>query len=142
MIEVYKYEETDLDRMTFNRWAWPLKSKKQIKFIKKYLLQTFAFTVYDVTKDKPVAVIAFHFYGKGIAYGMLIGDKEYSKNPKYTIVTKCFWEKLIKNYKIEYAQTVSEDTPELNKWHEFLGFHKEKSLPGHLRGRDFILWSM
>ena len=142
MIEVYKYEETDLDRMTFNRWAWPLKSKKQIKFIKKYLLQAFAFTVYDVTKDNPVAIIAFHFYGKGIAYGMLIGDKEYSKNPKYTIVTKCFWEKLIKNYKIEYAQTVSEDTPELNKWHEFLGFHKEKSLPGHLRGRDFILWSM
>ena len=100
MIEVYKYEETDLDRMTFNRWAWPLKSKKQIKFIKKYLLQAFAFTVYDVTKDKPVAIIAFHFYGKGIAYGMLIGDKEYSKNPKYTIVTKCFWEKLIKNYKL------------------------------------------
>ena len=142
MIEVYKYEETDLDRITFNRWAWPLKSKKQIKFIKKYLLQAFAFTVYDVTKDKPFAIIAFHFYGKCIAYGMLIGDNEYSKNPKYTIVTKCFWEKLIKNYKIEYSQTVSEDTPELNKWHEFLGFHKEKSLPGHLRGRDFILWSM
>lgn len=142
MIEVYKYEETDLDRMTFNRWAWPLKSKKQIKFIKKYLLQAFAFTVYDVIKDKPVAVLAFHFYNAGIAYGMVIGDKEFSKNPKYAIITKRFMAKLIKDYKIEYLQTVSEDVPELNKWHEFLGFHKEKSLPGHLRGRDFILWSM
>lgn len=73
---------------------------------------------------------------------MVIGDKEFSKNPKYAIITKRFMAKLIKDYKIEYLQTVSEDVPELNKWHEFLGFHKEKSLPGHLRGRDFILWSM
>ena len=46
------------------------------------------------------------------------------------------------DYKARYVQTISEDAEQLNKWHEFLGFKKEKVLPNYRRGKDFIVWSM
>lgn len=142
MIELYKYEEADLDKMKFNRWAWYLKNNKAIKQTKKYLQLAHSFTLYDVKKDKPVAIIAFHFYYAGLAYGLIIADEILEDNPKYAVYVKRIKDKLMKDYHIEYLQTASEDVPPLNKWHEFLGFRKEKSLPRHYRGRDFILWSM
>lgn len=141
MIELYKYEDADLDKMKFNRYAWHLKNRKAIKQIKEYLKRANSFTLYDVKKEKPIAILAFHFYYSGLAYGMIIADEILADNPKYAILIKKIANRLMTDYHIEYLQTVSEDVPALNKWHEFLGFHKEKSLPQHLRGRDFILWS-
>lgn len=141
MIEIYRYEPQDIE-MKFNKWAWPFKSKKALKGIKKYLEVFYGYTIYDTNLDKPVAILGFHEYEDRKFYGCIIASKLFEKNPKYAIKMKFLIGKVREQYGAERVETISEDAPKLNKWHEFLGFHKEESLPNHYQGRDFILWSM
>ena len=141
MIEIYRYEPQDIE-MKFNKWAWPFKSKKALRGIKKYLEAFYSYTIYDTTLDKPVAILGFHEYEDGRFYGCIIASELFEKNPKYAVKMKFLIGKVCEQYGAERVETISEDAPALNKWHEFLGFHKKKSLPEYYRGRDFILWSM
>lgn len=142
MTVIYRYVPADLDNMKFNKWAWQLKSRKEIRKFKKYLELAQAFTLYDETKDKPVAVLAFHEYGEGMYYACIIASEDFGKNPKYAAKMKYLSRCLMRDFHMEYVQTKSEDAPELNRWHEFLGFKPEKKLPNHRRGKTFIIWSM
>ena len=83
MTVIYRYVPADLDNMKFNKWAWQLKSRKEIRKFKKYLELAQAFTLYDEAKDKPVAVLAFHEYGEGMYYACIIASEDFGKNPKY-----------------------------------------------------------
>ena len=144
MIEIYKTWLTDVDNMKFNKWAWPLKSKKAIKQVKSYISNkdVHSFTIWDTAKDHPVAILSFHGYGAGLFCGQIVADELFETNPKYAIKMKYLIGCVIKDFDMKYVQTVSEDADALNKWHEFLGFKQEKSLPKYLRGKDFIVWSM
>lgn len=142
MIEIYKYEAEDLTNMRFNRWAWYYCNKKCLKRLKKYLLLAHAYTLFDTAKNKPVAILAFHEYGDGMFYGAIIGSDIFGGNPKYAVKMKYLIKCVIRDFKMQYVQTKSEDAPELKRWHEFLGFKPEKKLANHYRGKDFIIWSM
>lgn len=144
MIEIYKTWETDIDKMKFNKWAWCLKSKKAIKQLKKYISMegVYSFTLYDTVKDHPVAILSFHSYVEGAFLGQIVADELFESNPKYAVKMKYLIGRVFDDYKARYVQTISEDAEQLNKWHEFLGFKKEKVLPNYRRGKDFIVWSM
>lgn len=144
MIDIYKTWVSDIDEMKFNKWAWCLKSKKAIKQLKQYISmdQVYSFTLWDTVKEHPVAVLSFHSYGEGLFLGQIVADELFEQNPKYAIKMKYLIGRVIEDYKVRYVQTVSEDAEQLNKWHEFLGFKKEKVLPNYRRGRTFIVWSM
>lgn len=142
MIEIYKYEAEDLDNMRFNRWAWYYCNRKGLARLRKYLQLAHAYTIYDTLKNKPVAILAFHEYGEGLFYGAIIGSDIFGENPKYAIKMKYLIKCVIRDFKVQYVQTKSEDAPELNRWHAFLGFRQEKKLLNHYRGKDFIIWSM
>ena len=121
-----------------------MKSKKAIKQLKSYMSSdnVHSFTIWDTVKDHPVAILSFHSYGAGLFYGQIVADELFETNPKYAIKMKYLIGCVIKDFDMKYVQTVSEDADALNKWHEFLGFKQEKSLPKYLRGKDFIVWSM
>lgn len=144
MIEIYKTWLTDVDNMKFNKWAWPLKSKKAIKQLKAYISNNdvHSFTIWDTVKDHPVAILSFHSYLDGMFCGQIVADELFETNPKYAIKMKYLISCVFKDFGAKYVQTVSEDADQLNKWHEFLGFKQEKTLPNYLRGKDFIVWSM
>lgn len=144
MIDIYETLTDDIDLMKFNRWAWPLKSKKSIKQLKNYINTpgVHSFTLWDTKKEHPVAVLSFHSYIKDAFLGQIVADELFETNPKYAIKMKYLIDCVFKDFNAKYVQTISEDAEELNKWHEFLGFKKEKSLPNYRRGRTFIVWSM
>ena len=144
MIEIYKTWLTDVDNMKFNKWAWPLKSKKAIKQLKAYISNNdvHSFTIWDTVKDHPVAILSFHSYLDGMFCGQIVADELFETNPKYAIKMKYLIGCVFKDFGAKYVQTVSEDADQLNKWHEFLGFKQEKPVPNYLRGKDFIVWSM
>lgn len=141
MIEIYHYEPQDIE-MKFNKWAWPFKNKRKLALLKKYLAEKYAYTIFDTKINEPVAILGFHQYEKHKFHGFIVAAERFGDNPKYAVKMKylinCVW----RQYGAEEVITVSENDPELNKWHEFLGFKKEKDLPKHIRGKDFILWRM
>ncbi len=142
MIEIYAYEPQDLENMKFNKWAWPLKNHKSLLRTKKYLHYFNSYTIYDTKLDKAVAILGFHEQKPGDFYGMIVADECFGDNPKYAVKMKFLIGKVKEQFGAESVETVSENAPALNKWHEFLGFHKEKFLPQYLHGKDFILWRM
>ena len=89
-----------------------------------------------------MAILAFHEYGDGMFYGCIVASEDFGENPKYAAKMKYLIRCVVRDFRMEYVQTKSEDAPELNKWHEFLGFRQEKKLPNHRRGKTFIIWSM
>ena len=139
MIEIYKYEPQDLN-MTFNKWAWHLKNKKHLAQLKKYLLENYAYTIFDTKINEPIAILAFNEIGDREVYSMVIASDKFGKNPKYAIKMKYLADCVIKEYGLKKVITISEDAPDLNKWHEFIGFHEVKKLPNYYRKRNFILW--
>lgn len=144
MISIYETEDSDIDAMTFNKWAWEIKSAKEIRALKKYIKSqdTAAFTLYDDDKDKPVAILAFHEFAKGMVEGMIVADETFGDNPKYAIKMRWLVKRLIKDFKLVFVITISQDTEELNKWHKFLGFIPMRKLPKYRKDTDFILWGM
>lgn len=144
MISIYETEDSDIDAMTFNKWAWEIKSSKEIRALKRYIKSqnTASFTLYDDDKDKPVAILAFHEFEKGMVEGMIVADEIFGDNPKYAIKMRWLVKRLIKDFKLVFVITISQDAEELNKWHEFLGFMPMRKLPKYRKDTDFILWGM
>ena len=144
MIEIYKSETGDLDRIKFNYWARDMKNSKAIKAFKRYMSNPMvqSFTIYDTAIDKPVAIMACHEYIEKCWYCCVVADECFGDNPKYAIKMKHLAHCVIKDFGMQYVQTKSEDEPRLNKWHEFIGFKREKSLPNHKNGINYIIWSM
>ena len=141
MIEIYQYEPQDLN-MKFNKWAWPLKNKRKLAILRRYLAKNYAYTIFDTKINEPVAVLGFNEQKKGIFYGLIVAAERFDSNPKYAIKMKYLIKCVAVQYAVKVVETVSEDSPDLNKWHEFLGFCKQKDLPKFYRGKDFILWRM
>lgn len=139
MIEVYEYIEKDIDSMKFNHWARFLKSKKALKSIKRYLSQAHSYTLFD---KKPIAILAFDEYEKGKFDGCIIADECFGDNPKYAIKMKILIKYVIKKFEMKRVQTTSEDSEELNKWHQFLGFNLEKKDYWEYKGIKHNLWGM
>lgn len=137
MIKVFHYLERDIDCMKFNHWCRRLKSAKNLRRIKSYLHNEHAYTLWD---ERPIAILGFHEYDKGKYDGCIIADVEFGKNPKHAIKMKKLIEQVIKEYKMQRVQTTSEDSAELNKWHEFLGFKAEENTV--IKGVNFIKWGM
>ena len=131
--------EKDIDEMKFNKWAWHLKNKKALKNIKAYLKSAYSYTIYD---KKPIAILSFHEYDNNKYDGCIIADESFGDNPKYAIKMKWLIQRLIKDFKMQRVQTLSEDSPELNKWHEFLGFKLEKERCEKIKGVELNLWGM
>lgn len=139
MIKFFKYIESDIDNMKFNHWGRILKNSKCLRNIKAYLENSYSYTIYD---DKPVAILSFHEYDKDKYDGCIIADEDFDKNPKYAIKMKWLINRLVKDFKPERIQTTSEDSPALNKWHEFLGFELEKK-DYYVKNRiKYNLWGM
>lgn len=141
MIEIYKYEPQDLN-MKFNKWAWPLKSKRKLAILRRYLAENYAYTIFDTKINEPVAVLGFDEQEKGKFYGLIVAAERFNSNPQYAIKMKYLIKCVADQYGAEEVKTISEDVPDLNKWHEFLGFYQQKKLPNFYRGKDFILWRM
>ena len=144
MIEIYKAETSDLDRIKFNHWARDMKNSKAIKNFKRYMSNPLvhSFTIYDTAIDKPVAIMACHEYIEKCWYCCVVADECFGNNPKYAMKMKHLAHCVIADFGMQYVQTKSEDEPSLNKWHEFIGFKQEKKLPNHKNGIDYIIWSM
>lgn len=141
MIEIYRYEPQDLN-MSFNKWAWPLKNKKRLVQLRKYLIKNYSFTIFDTKINEPIAVLGFNELNNKEFYGLIVASDKFGNNPKYAVKMKYLINCVIKEYGVKKTITISEDAPELNKWHEFIGFKKEMKLPKYFRGKDFIYWSM
>lgn len=139
MIKVFKYMESDLDNMKFNYWGRILKSSKCLRNLKAYLNTAYSYTLYD---DKPIAILAFDEYDKGKFDGCIIADEDFGKNPKYAIKMKWLVNRVIEEFNMKRVQTTSEDSPALNKWHEFLGFKLEKKDCETHRGIKYNMWGM
>lgn len=139
MIKVFDYIESDIDNMKFNKWARHLKSSKNLKRIKQYLKMAYSYTLYD---DKPVAILAFDEYAEDKYDGCIIADECFSNNPKYAIKMKWLIGVLAEKMGATRVQTLSEDSPELNKWHEFLGFKLEIKDAETIKGIRQNLWGM
>lgn len=131
--------ESDINEMKFNHWARILKNSKALKNIKEYLRLAHSYTLYD---NKPIAILAFDEYDKDKYDGCIIADESFSSNPKYAIKMKWLINLLIKKFNMKRVQTTSEDSPELNKWHEFLGFKLEKKDSLIKKGVHYSLWGM
>lgn len=133
----------DIKLLEFNKHAWTHKSKKALKELKEYLECSLvsSFVMWDFDKNKPLLVLAFHEYVRGCFYAQIIADKEFGKPSHIKLFRKTI-DKVIQDFNMKYIQTVSEDDKELNKWHSFIGWHKEKDLPNYYRNKNFILWSM
>ena len=133
----------DIDLLEFNKYAWTLKSKKALKEFKQYLKQPLvkSFTMWDCDNNKPLLVLAFHSYVKGCYYAQIVADKGFG-NPSHIKLFRKAIDKCIAEFGMQYIQTISEDEKELNKWHTFIGWHKEKDMPNYCRKKNFILWSM
>lgn len=139
MIKIFKYMESDLDNMKFNHWGRILKNSKCLRNLKAYLDKANSYTLYD---DKPIAILAFDEYDKDKYDGCIIADEDFGKNPKYAIKMRWLVHRLIKDFKMKRVQTTSEDSPQLNKWHEFLGFKLEQKDSETHRGIKYNLWGM
>lgn len=133
----------DIKLLEFNKYAWTHKSKKALKELKQYLEcpMVSSFTMWDFDKNKPLLVLAFHEYVRGCFYAQIIADKEFGKPSHIKLFRKAV-KKVIEDFNMLYIQTVSEDDEELNKWHSFIGWKKERSFPNFYRKKNFILWSM
>lgn len=140
MIDVYKYIESDFDKIEFNKWAWYLKNKKTIKRVKAYFRDSNTYTI--VADEKPIAILSFDEYEPSKFDGCILADVHFEDNPKYAIMMKKLVNFVIKKYNMKRVQTESEDDPQLNKWHKFLGFKLEKKNVFVHRGKSFNLWSM
>lgn len=140
MINAYEYIESDFDGIKFNKWAWYLKDKRSIKKVKKYFKEACTYTLFS--DDKPIAILSFHEYEPTHFDGCILADECFGDNPKYAVMMKKLVNLLIKKYDMKRVQTTSEDSPELNKWHEFLGFSLEKKHCMTHRKKPFNLWSM
>lgn len=140
MIGAYEYIESDFDKIKFNKWAWYLKSKRTIKKVKEYFRLANTYTL--IANDKPIAILSFHEYEQGKFDGCILADECFENNPKYAIVMKRLVDHVIEKYDMKRVQTESEDDPQLNKWHEFLGFKLEKKHNSIYRNKPFNLWSM
>lgn len=140
MIGAYEYIESDFDKIKFNKWAWYLKDKKSIKKTKAYFRDANTYTL--IANDKPLAILSFHEYEPTHYDGCILADEHFEDNPKYAIMMKKLILHVINKYGMKRVQTESEDDPQLNKWHEFLGFKLEKKHSLIHRGKPFNLWSM
>lgn len=144
MIDIYKTISKDIDQMDFNEFSHEIKNAKGIKAFKKYINSGIAeaMTLYDTEKKKPLAILAWHPFAVGMVEGMIAADKSFGDNPKYAIKMKWLIGQVIKDYKLDFVMTISEDTKELNHWHAFLGFKEMKKLPLYRNNTDFILWGI
>lgn len=142
MLNAYSYISTDLDKMRFNHWGRLLKSSKNLKKIKKYLSapMTQSFTVCD--NGKPIGILAFHEYEKDKYDGCIIASDEFGNSPKHAIFMRRLIRTAIETYDVKRVQTLSENDPRLNRWHEFLGFKLEKENCTEFRGIKHNLWSV
>lgn len=139
MISIYKYIESDIDNMKFNKWGWVLKNGKKLKTIKQMLKLGHSYTIFD---EKPIAILSFFEYDKDRYYGFIIADECFESNPKYAIKMKYLIGRLVKDFNPKEVVTISEDAPDLNKWHEFLGFKMEERNVKTYRGKPFSKWSI
>ena len=71
---IYKYIESDIDNMKFNKWGWVLKSNKKLKEIKQLLRDGHSYTIFD---EKPLAILSFFEYDKDRYYGFIIADEKF-----------------------------------------------------------------
>lgn len=133
----------DIKLLEFNKHAWTHKSKRALKELKKYLEHPLvsSFTMWDFDNNKPLLVLAFHEYVRGCYYAQIVADKEFGKLSHIKLFKKTI-DKVITDFKMLYVQTVSEDNDELNRWHSFLGWKKEREFTNFYRKKNFILWSM
>lgn len=140
MIGAYEYIETDFNKIKFNKWSWYLKDRKSIRKTKEYFRLAHSYTL--MADNKPIAILGFHEYEPTHFDGCIVADKHFEDNPKYAIMMKRLVNHLIDKYNMKRVQTTSEDDPQLNKWHEFLGFKLEKKNIITYRDKPFNLWSM
>lgn len=141
MIEIYHYEPQDIE-MRFNKWAWPYKSKRKLAVLKKILAERCSYTLFDTKIDEPVAILCFWETKPDCYYGMIIASDKFGNNPKYAVKMRYLIGCVKYQYGAKEVESISEDAPDLNKWHEFLGFKLIEKLPKYYKGRDFILWRM
>lgn len=142
MISAFSYISSDLDKIKFNHWGRFLKNGKSLKKIKKYLSNpmTQAFTVCD--NGNPIGILAFHEYEKDSYDGCIIADACFGSKPNHVVFMRRLIITAIKTYEMKRVQTLSENDPKLNKWHEFLGFKLEKENNFEFRGVKHNLWSI
>lgn len=142
-IRIYHYLPEDLDKFEFNKYSRKLKNnKKDLAAMKFFLAQAHSYTLFDTTTHKVVAVLAFFEYAPHRFNGCIIASRLFGKNPKYALKMRYLINCLRHDFTPERVETISEDIPQLNKWHQFLGFKLEMKLPAYLEKRDYILWSM
>lgn len=141
-IKIYQYQDGDLTGFDFNHYARHLRNKKNLAAMKAFLRQAHSFTLFDTGINKAVAVLAFVETAPHCFNGCIIASRLFAKNPKYAVKMRYLVNCVKRDFAAFRVETISEDRPRLNKWHEFLGFGIEKKLPGYLSHRDYILWSM
>ncbi len=139
MIKVFEYLESDIDQMRFNHWGRHLKNSKNLRKVKRFLKENHSFTIYD---NKPVAILSFYEYDKDKYYGCIIASDCFGDSPKYAIKMKWLIDRCIKEFGAKRVETISEDSPKLNKWHEFLGFEIEKKDVAIEKDVHYSLWSI
>ncbi len=90
--------------------------------------------------DKPVAFIAFYEYGERVYNAFIMASKDL-KPSHGRAIKKALWDG-IRLKKAIRVETTSLDTPELNRWHEFLGLKCDGYKKKYFAGRDYKSWSI
>jgi hypothetical protein len=134
MIKVCAYNTDDLEDMSFNKYAKKLEKDDNLEKMKAFLDINETYTIFD---EKAVGILGICEYEPGAWYGCIIASNDFGRNPKYAIKMKWLTKQLIALHNPKRVQTISENNPALNKWHEFIGLRQEAILED-----NNVLWSM
>lgn len=141
-LKIYQYQPEDLNGFDFNHYSRHLRNKKNLAAMKAFLINAHSYTIFDTSINKAVAVLAFVEYAPHQFNGCIIASRLFAKNPKYAVKMRYLVNCVKRDFAAFRVETISEDKPKLNKWHEFLGFKLEKKLPAYVAHKDYVLWSM
>jgi hypothetical protein len=139
MIKYCQYLEIDIDDMKFNRYARLLKSEKVIKKIKARLKarESYSYTLFE--DDTPVAIMSFQEQENDCYDCLMIASDFFTV--KHAVAVKRFMNNVALRIGAKKVITASENCPELNRWHEFLGFTLEKENDFEYRKIKHNIWS-
>lgn len=86
------------------------------------------------------AILAFTCYSADAWHGFFLISKRFTATQGKVI--RAYIRSTMRTLDADRLQTDSQDSPEINKWHQFLGFTKEGTRRRMLNGKDYNMWAL
>lgn len=129
------FASTDIRRITPNKYAEHVDIDTQLS-----MPDLFIHSVVDDDSGDVVCIMAFkQYWGQNYHVSLIASDKMTFAHGKEI---KQFIEEAIVDLGAKRVQTDSMDCPELNRWHEFIGFKSEGVREKMVFDTDYRMWGM